>query len=84
MKKLICILLIVLLGTTAFAEAPGNSLGFATLERLYDGTGNQLLSPVSLALALSMAADGTNGDTRAEMLNAIMEAYKTELAKEEA
>ena len=31
MKKLICILLIVLLGTTAFAEAPGNSLGFATL-----------------------------------------------------
>lgn len=71
MKKLICILLIVLLGTTAFAEAPGNSLGFATLERLYDGTGNQLLSPVSLALALSMAADGANGDTRAEMLNAL-------------
>ena len=71
MKKLICILLIALLGTTAFAEAPGNSLGFATLERLYDGTGNQLLSPVSLALALSMAADGAKGDTRAEMLNAL-------------
>lgn len=71
MKKLICILLIALLGTTAFAEAPGNSLGFATLERLYDGTGNQLLSPISLALALSMAADGANGDTRAEMLNAL-------------
>lgn len=71
MKKLICILLIALLGTTALAEAPGNSLGFETLERLYDGSANQVFSPISLAFALSMAADGADGDTRAEILTAL-------------
>ena len=71
MKKLICILLIALMGMTAFAEAPGNRLGWDTLNALYDGSTNQVFSPVSLALALSMAADGAKGDTRAEILSAL-------------
>ena len=40
MKKLICILLIALMGMTAFAEAPGDRLGWDTLNALYDGSTN--------------------------------------------
>jgi len=49
----------------------GNALGLRLLARRYDGQGNQLVSPVSLAWALSMAACGAAGDTRDELLNAL-------------
>ena len=71
MKKVICLILMLLLGTTALAETSGNQLGLNALASLYDGTNNQMVSPISLALALSMAKDGAAGETRAEIVNAL-------------
>ncbi len=71
MKKILCLILMIMLTTTCFAETAGNQLGLNALESLYDGTHNQMISPISLAIALNMAADGANGDTRTEILNAL-------------
>ena len=72
MKKWICMLLALLMTAgTACAEAPGNRLGFGVLRELYDGTNNQMVSPLSLAVAMAMAAEGAQGDTRQEMLDAL-------------
>ena len=71
MKKLICWILMLMLGGTALAETAGNSLGVNALDTLYDGVHNQMVSPFSLAMALAMAADGANGDTKTEILNAL-------------
>ncbi|MEG0985417.1 MAG: serpin family protein [Clostridia bacterium] len=46
----------------------GEALGFAMLKQLYAQDGDALISPYSLAEALSMAAAGANGETLAEML----------------
>ena len=40
---------------------------------LIDGTGNKNLSPISVYLALAMAAEGAKGDTRAELLRLLGE-----------
>lgn len=77
MKKMLCLALIALLCLSAFAEAaepapvPGNRLGLATLRQLADRGGNQFVSPVSLAYALSMAAAGAEGETLDELLAAL-------------
>ena len=44
--------------------------GFELIEALYQG-GNVVLSPVSVEVALSMAADGAKGDTQDEILAAL-------------
>ena len=77
MKKLLCLMMIALLCLSAFAESaepapvPGNRLGLLALRRLADGTGNQFVSPISLAYALSMAARGAEGETLDELLAAL-------------
>ena len=74
MKKVISILLIcamLLTAGAALAEAPGNQLGFDVLRALTDGTKNQVLSPVSLAYALAMAAEGAEGATEDEIEKAL-------------
>ena len=55
----------------ACAKGAGNLLGFALLESQYDGENSILLSPLSLACALAMAADGALGETREELLHAL-------------
>lgn len=75
LKKIVCMLMILpLIPLAAFAEgnAPaGNALGFAVLDALYDESGNQIISPVSLTFALAMAARGAQGDTKQEILDAL-------------
>lgn len=74
MKKVISMLLIcamLLTAGAALAEAPGNQLGFDVLRALTDGTKNQVLSPVSLAYALAMAAEGAEGATEDEIEKAL-------------
>lgn len=56
---------------TSEAPAAGASLGFEALRMLYDGENNQIVSPVSLAYALAMAAQGAEGETRQELLDAL-------------
>lgn len=72
MKKMICLLLAAMLLTgAACAETVGSHLGFEALRMLYDGAENQVISPVSLAYALAMAAEGAKGDTAQEILDAM-------------
>jgi len=72
MKKVICLLMAFLLMTgCAWAETPGNRLGFETLRELSDGTKNQIVSPLSLACAMAMAAKGAQGETQRELLDAL-------------
>ena len=74
MKKVISLLLIcamLLTAGAALAEAPGNQLGFDVLRALTDGTKNQVLSPISLAYALAMAAEGAEGATEDEIEKAL-------------
>ena len=76
MKRFIAIILLFTLGCAALGETtapgvPGNRMGLAALKALYDGSDNQFVSPVSLAYALSMAAAGAEGETRAELLAAL-------------
>ena len=71
MKKMICLLMAVLMLTGAAVAETGNQLGFDVLRELSDGTGNQIVSPLSLAYAMAMAAEGAQGDTRSEMLAAL-------------
>lgn len=56
---------------TSEASAAGVGLGFEALRMLYDGENNQIVSPVSLAYALAMAAQGAEGKTRQELLDAL-------------
>ena len=44
------------------------AFGFEVLEKIYESGENTVFSPVSLEIALSMAADGANGETLAEIL----------------
>ena len=73
MRRIIAVALaLMLLGTAALAEsAPGNRLGFKVLAELSGGSENALVSPVSLAWALSMAAEGATGETRQKLLGAL-------------
>lgn len=79
MKKMMSLILVVmLLVSAACAEeaevkdaAAGNRLGFEVLRELSDGTENQVFSPVSLAYALAMAAQGAEGETKQEILDAL-------------
>lgn len=72
MKKLICMLLATILLTgSACAEAIGNRLGFQLLRELGNGTENQVISPLSLSMALAMAAQGAEGETKQQILDAL-------------
>lgn len=72
MKKILCALMALLMLTgAACAEAPGTLLGFEILGRMSDGTENAVISPVSLACALAMAAEGAEGETEAALLAAL-------------
>lgn len=67
------LLLLVFLAVipAANAEAAGNRLGFEVLKALGDGTENQVISPVSLAYALAMAAQGAGSETEKALLEAL-------------
>ena len=76
MKKCLCALLALTLFLLPLAgaetsSAAGSQLGFELLRELNNGSDNRVLSPVSLAYALAMAAEGAEGDTRAELLKAL-------------
>ena len=76
MKKCLCAALALALLALPFAgaeaaSAAGSQLGFELLRELNDGSGNRVLSPVSLAFALAMAAEGAEGETREELLGAL-------------
>lgn len=74
MKKAVCLVLCALiclnLGAVC-AEAPGTQLGLQALKQCFDGTGNPVISPVSLAYALAMAEKGAEGETEAELEQAL-------------
>jgi len=68
MKRVVCALIaVLLLMSAAGAEVSGNLLGLRALSKLTDGTKNAAVSPVSLALALSMAREGAAGATLQEL-----------------
>ena len=68
----IALILVLLLCCTALAETPpGNKLGYKVLSELSGGESNAFVSPVSLAWALSMAAEGAAGETRQKLLSAL-------------
>lgn len=78
MKKMIGIILACALLCMPFAyaeeepaTAAGTGLGFDLLKNLYDGENNLVISPVSLSFALAMAAQGAEGETRQEILDAL-------------
>lgn len=82
MKKVLCALLVVaLIIPFAYAEETKEDFGFALLEALYDGESNQLISPVSLACALGMAAQGAEGETKQEILGLLELDDLSELAE---
>lgn len=49
----------------------GNELGLKILNASYNEKENIIVSPISLALALSMVSEGASGTTREELLSAI-------------
>lgn len=57
--------------TAAYAEENERHFGFEVLRGLYDGSANQVVSPVSLSFALAMAAQGAEGETKQEILDAL-------------
>ena len=66
----IALILVLLLCGAALAETPpGNKLGYKVLSELSKGESNAFVSPVSLAWALSMAAEGAAGETRQKLLS---------------
>ena len=83
MKTLIAMLMALLLGVSSAGadinSAPGNALGLRALARMCDGQRNCFISPVSLAEALAMAAQGAGGDTQAELLSGLKVARVEEL-----
>jgi len=79
MRKFLALLLCLLLGSACAAEpavtpehenAAGRAerLGYALLAELHRSGENTVLSPVSLSIALSMAAEGARGATLSEIL----------------
>lgn len=70
MKKLICMALVLLLCMGA-ALAEETDFGFEVLRKTGDGTENQVISPLSLAAALSMAAHGAEGETCRQIVDAL-------------
>lgn len=84
MKRLAALTAAVcLLGATAPANY--NAFGFALLQRLaaQAHNANVFISPVSLGIALAMAADGAAGGTRTQMLH-VLGANGADLAQENA
>ena len=81
MKKLICLFLItLLLGACApvYALAPAplspdgcEGFSLALAARLIDGAENSSLSPVSVYIALAMAAEGARGETQNALLRVL-------------
>ena len=83
MKKVLACILSLLLatGSVAFAEttpvkeydfcAPGNYLGFQVLALMTNGKENCAISPISLALCLSMLGEGASDGTRDEIVKMI-------------
>lgn len=72
MKRLLAAILALLqLSTAAVAQAAPRADGFEALKILYQRQGQTAYSPLSLLLALSMAAQGAVGETRAELLSAM-------------
>ena len=73
MRRIVALALaLALLCGAALAEtAPGNRLGYKVLSQLSGGSQNAFVSPVSLAWALAMAADGAAGETRQKLLAAL-------------
>lgn len=70
MKKLVCVMLALLLCLGA-ALAEEADFGFEVLREIGDGTENQVISPLSLAAALSMAAHGAEGETYRQIVDAL-------------
>lgn len=71
-KRWICLIMAaLLLFGGALAENVGNQLGFEMLRALNDDAKNQVISPISLTFALAMAAEGAQGETQAQMLDAL-------------
>lgn len=68
MKKILCIALALML-CIPFAWAEEEHFEFAVLREVYDGENNQVISPVSLAYALAMAAQGAEGETKQQILD---------------
>jgi len=79
MKKILCIALALMM-CLPFACAEEEHFGFAVLREVYDGEKNQVVSPLSLAYALAMAAQGAEGETRQEILDLLGVEYLSELA----
>lgn len=73
MRRIIAIVLILMLlcGAALAESVPGNRLGYKVLAQLSGGQRNAFISPVSLAWALSMAAEGAKGETRQKLLSAL-------------
>ncbi len=75
MKKMICLLLsLLLMMGAASAEAkpvPGEKLGFELLKMIYAEGENAVFSPLSLTLALGMAAEGAQGESLAQLMDAL-------------
>lgn len=66
----------------ALPESTGaacSAFGFEIIEELYQQGDNIVFSPMSLEIALSMAADGAKGDTLDEILNAMQIASTDDL-----
>ena len=60
--------------------ASGGVFDFEVLKQLYADGENTVFSPISLKIALAMAADGANGETLAEILAAMNIADTDEIA----
>ena len=72
MKMIVAGMLAAAMACASACAAPGSQLGLDALEALYVEGENCILSPVSLAYALGMAAQGAEGETARQML-AIMD-----------
>lgn len=81
MKKMICLCFAAMLMMgAACAESLGSRTGFEVLRMLYDGEENCVVSPLSLTYALSMLAEGAQGETQQEILR-VLAAEDTESVK---
>ena len=73
MRRIIALAVAVMMlcGAALAEHVPGNRLGLKVLAELSAGEQNAVVSPVSLAWALSMAAEGAQGETRNRLLAAL-------------
>lgn len=76
MKKIIALLACLTLLTSC---AAAEDSGFALLRKLYTAGENTVFSPLSLNMALGMAAEGANGVTAEEMLALLSDAASEEV-----